>query len=92
MVNTFLLNIVYWNLEDRIEFIKLVVLPFFCVVSTSYNSAKCSDDIIRTNAISVSPFTLAPLIKVIFDMAQNEPTSPIYYRSFIIGFGFLCFI
>ena len=55
MVLGFLKNICYWNVEDRIEFFKLVALPVICIISTS----SILNNFIRFDQImakSITPF------------------------------------
>ena len=51
MISGFMKNICYWNVNDRIEFFKLVVLPVVCFISSNKTTARMAEYILTFSSM-----------------------------------------
>ncbi|KAK8880599.1 hypothetical protein M9Y10_003279 [Tritrichomonas musculus] len=84
LILSFIGKIFYWNKEDQIEFIKLVVLPVVCIFSSNPNTISFASSIITRANFLVNPFCFAPLIKVLFCLSSEKPNLHVHNRSLIM--------
>lgn len=83
MITGFLKNICYWEIKDRIEFIKSIVLPVVCFVSSNKNTSKIAEYTVTYPNVSINPYCFSPLIKALFELSPKGPNMPLNRRPLI---------
>lgn len=83
MISGFMKNICYWNVNDRIEFFKLVVLPVVCFISSNKTTARMAEYILTFSSMSINPYCFAPLIKALFELSPQGPNMPLNSRPLV---------
>ena len=79
MIQGFMYGSVYWTIEDRITFYKLVVLPILCVFASSHTSSAVLQNIMKSLCIEITPFSFSPIIKVILELCQINPQNSLEF-------------
>lgn len=77
----------YWKKEDKIDFIKRVALPVFCIFSSNPKIADSAQIIITASNFYSAPKYFALFLKVLYCLSSEKPGLPFYSRSLISNFS-----
>lgn len=77
----FMTAIIYWPISDRITFFKSVVLPTIYFIQLNPNTLEMANDAFADVLLNVSPYSIAPIYKILYDMTPIEPDPPPYSRA-----------